>query len=68
MTFRFRNFSVLRLDNFWRVSVSVLENLVSEKSVGFGKFGLKKNVSVSVSENFGPGKKSLGFGFAEFGL
>ena len=68
MTFRFRNFSVLRLDNFWRVSVSVLENLVSEKSVGFGKFGLEKNVSVLVSENVGPGKKSLGFGFAEFGL
>ena len=39
--------------NFFRVSVSVLENLVSEKSLGFGfgKFGLGKKVSVSVSEN-----------------
>ena len=44
--------------NFWRVLVSVLENLVSEKksrfrfwnkSILFGKFGIGKNVSVSVS-------------------
>ena len=35
--------------NFWRVSVSVSENLVSEKSLGFGfgEFGLGKKVSVS---------------------
>ena len=34
-----------------RVSVSVLDNLVSEKSLGFGfgKFGIVKKVSVSVS-------------------
>ena len=60
--------------NFLKVSVSVLENLVSEKksrfrfqnnlvsekSLGFGfvKFGFGKKVSVSVSENFGLGKKS----------
>ena len=53
--------------NVLRVSVSVSENLVSEKSLGFGferfglenkslsfsfvKFGLGKKVSVSVSEN-----------------
>ena len=39
--------------NFWRVSVSVSENLVSEKNhgFGFGKFGLGKKVSVSVLEN-----------------
>ena len=39
-------FGLEPLANFWRVSVSVLENLVSEKSLGFsrGKFGLgKKN-------------------------
>ena len=37
--------------NFWRVSVLVSENLVLEKSLGFGfgKFGLGKKVSVSVS-------------------
>ena len=40
--------SVLKLlgfdtfDNVLRVSVSVLENLVLEKSSGFGNFGLKK--------------------------
>ena len=28
--------------NFLKVSVSVSENLVSEKSLGFGKFGLEK--------------------------
>ena len=46
--------------NFWRVSVSVSENLVSEKSIGFdfGEFGLGKKVSVSVSEIFALGKKS----------
>ena len=43
----------------------VLENLVSEKSLGFGKFGLGKKVSVS--ENL-VSEKSLGFGFGEFGL
>ena len=34
--------------------------MVSEKSlgIGFGKFGFGKKVSVSVSENFGLGKKS----------
>ena len=60
--------------NFLRVSVSVSENvvsekkyrfrfrknLVSEKSLGFGfrKFGIGKKVSVSVSENLVPEKKS----------
>ena len=34
------------------------KNLVSEKSLGFGKFGFGKKVSVSVLENFGLGKKS----------
>ena len=40
--------------------VSVLENLVSEKShgFGFGKLGLERKVSVSVSEKFGIVKKS----------
>ena len=50
-----------------------MENLVSEKSFGFVKFGLKK---VSVLEKLVPGsvsenlvsEKSLGFGFGEFGL
>ena len=50
-----------------RVSVSVSEkksrfrfrkNLVSEKSLGFWKFGFEKEVSVSVSKKFGLGKKS----------
>ena len=41
---------------FLRVSVSVLKNLVREKSLGFGKFGLGRKVSVS--EKFGLGKKS----------
>ena len=36
--------------NFWRVSVSVSENLVSEKK------------SISVSKNLVSGKKSFGFG------
>ena len=36
--------------NFLRVSF--LENLVSEKSLGFGEFGLVKKVSVSLSENW----------------
>ena len=46
--------------NFWRVSVSVSENLVSEKILGFGfgEFSLGKKVSVSVSENLVSGKKS----------
>ena len=60
--------------NFLRVSVSVSENvvsekkyrfrfrknLVSEKSLGFGfrKFGIGKKVSVSVSENLVSEKKS----------
>ena len=38
--------------------VSVSEYLVSEKSLGFGIFGLGKKVLVSVSEKFGLGKKS----------
>ena len=58
----------------FRVSVSVSENLVSEKKsrfqfrknlvsekslgFGFGKFGFGKKVSVSVSKKFGLGKKS----------
>ena len=59
------------------------KNLVSEKSLGFGKFGFVKKVPVSVSEKFGLGKKprfrfrfqknlvsekSLGFGFGKFGF
>ena len=37
--------------NFWRVTVSASENLVSEKSLGFGfgKFVIGKKVSVSVT-------------------
>ena len=31
--------------------------MVSEKSLGFGKFGLGRKVSVSVSNKFGLGKK-----------
>ena len=66
--------------NSWRVSVSDLENLVSEKksrfwfwkicsrkkSRGFGKFGIGKKVSVSVSVKFlvssfsGPRGASMG--------
>ena len=56
----------------------VLDNLVSEKSLGFGigKFGLGKKVLVLVSEKkYGfrfrriwSRKKSLGFGFRKFGL
>ena len=34
---------------FLRVSVSVSKNLVSEKNSRFGKFGIVKKVSVSVS-------------------
>ena len=60
------------------------KNLISEKSLGFGfgKFGLGRKVSVSVSEKFGLGKKSrfrfrkiwyrkksLGIGFGQnFGI
>ena len=55
----------------------VSKNLVLEKSLGFGKFGLEKQVSVSenlvsekksisVSKNLVSGKKS--FGFRKFGL
>merc|ERR1712223_2062385 len=60
--------------NFLKVSVSVSENLVSEKKsrfrfrknlvsekslgFGYGKFGFGKKVSVSVSKKFGLGKKS----------
>ena len=42
-----------------RVSVSVSENLVSKKSLGFGfgKFGFRKKVSLSVSKKFGLRKK-----------
>ena len=62
--------------NFWRVSLSVSENLVSvkksrfwfrKKSIGFGEFGIGKKVSVLVSENL-VSEKSLGFGFGKFGL
>ena len=70
--------------NFLRVSVSVSENLVSEKKsrfrfrriwsggksicFGFGEFGLRKKVSLSVSENL-VSKKSLGIGFGQnFGI
>merc|ERR1712013_749482 len=66
-----------------KVSVSVSENLVSEKSLGFGfeKFGIGKKVSVSVSKNLVSEKKSrfrfwkiwyrkksLGIGFGKFGI
>ena len=34
------------------------KNLVSEKSLGFGKFGFGKKVSVSVSKKIGIGKRS----------
>ena len=70
--------------NFWRVTVSVSKNMVSEKSLGFGfgKFGLGKKVSVSVSENLVSEtkfwfrfrkiwyrKKSVGIGFGQnFGI
>ena len=55
---------------FLRVSVSVSENLVSEKksqfrniwsrkkSLGFGEFGLRKKVLVSVSKNWVSEEKS----------
>ena len=38
-----------------KVSVSVLENLVSEKSLGFGfgKFGIKKSLGIGFGKNFG---------------
>ena len=44
----FLGFGLKTFANFWRVSVS--ENLVPEKSLGFGfeKFGIGKKVSVSV--------------------
>ena len=42
--------------NFLRVSVSVSENLVLERSLGFGKLNLDKKVSVS--ENLVLKKKS----------
>ena len=46
--------SWFRFWKFWsKKKVSVSENLVAEKSLGFGKFGLEKN---------------LDFGFGEFGL
>ena len=62
-----------------RVSVSVSENLVSEKkswfrfrknlvsekSIGFGEFGLGKKVSFS--ENL-VSEKSIGFSFRKFGF
>ena len=49
-----------------KVSVSVLENLVSEKSIGFGfgKIWSRKKVSVSVLENL-VSEKSIGFGFGK---
>ena len=55
---------------FILVSVSVLKNLVSKKSLGIGieLFGLVKKVSVSVSENLVSEKKSLGIGLGIFGL
>ena len=64
---------------FFRVSVSVSENLVSEKKSQFRKIWSRKKVSVSVSESLvstrksrlrkiWSQKKSLGFSFREFGL
>ena len=52
-----------------KVSVSVSENLVSEKSLsnGIDKFGLIRKVSVSVSENL-VSEKSLGIVLRKFGL
>ena len=51
--------------NFLRVSVSVSEDFVSEKSFDLGKFGLEKKVSVLVPKKL-LSEKSLGFG--ELGL
>ena len=80
----FSNFwrvSVLVSENL--VSVLVLENLVSKKKsrfrknlvsekslgFGFGKFGLGRKASASVSKKFGIVKKSLGIGFGQiFGI
>ena len=55
--------------NFWRVSVSVSKNLVSEKKFRFWFWRIwsQKKVSVSVSEKL-VSEKSLDFGFGEFGL
>ena len=52
------------------VWVSVSENLVSQKGIGFsfGKFGLGKKVSLSLSENL-ESEKSHGIGFSQnFGI
>ena len=52
--------------NFWRVSVSISENLVSEKNLGFGEFGLGKK---SRFRKIWYRKKSLGIGFGQnFGI
>ena len=56
--------------NFLRVSVSVSENLVSEKKsrYRFRKTWYRKKVLVSVSENL-VSEKSLGIGFSQnFGI
>ena len=67
--FRSLSFGLETFANFWRVLVSVSENLVSEKSLGFGfrDFGLRNKVSVSVSENLVSEKNSR-FGIGKFGL
>ena len=73
-----------RFRRIWsQKKVSVSENLVLEKSLGFGlgEFGLRKKVLVSVLENLvsekkyrfwfwriWSQKKSIGFGFGKFGL
>ena len=76
LTFRFRNFSVLRLlpiflgqNPFWRIWPQFRFRKIwsRKKSLGFGlgEFGLRKKVSVSVSENLVSEKS---FGFGKFGL
>ena len=46
-------FSLETFANFWRVSLSVLKSLVSEKSLGlgFGKFGLRKKADMEFVKN-----------------
>ena len=69
LTFRFQTSWFETFAKFLQASVSVSENLVSEKSLGFGEFGLGKKyqfriiwsgkkVSVLVFGKFGLGKKS----------
>ena len=52
---------------FLRVSVLVSDNLVSEKSLGFKKFGLGKKYRFWFRKYL-VSEKSLGFGFRKFGI